>query len=582
MQGLVPLTQQQITTRSRDDSTLSTPQLTRTTNPRTYTGARTGRERVVPAPIVTPPANQAATPPVVVGYNDACPPSLYVLKDKICPYHNQGCQYRTHLQNLLTRHVVRMHDPDFRQEYKRQREQVPPPPNPQPNVELDEEEFGEVPEPRLSPRSIRRRHEPTRQQQNASFGSPNSTTNSVPSPFVRTPTGRPPVTGLLSNHSPLLRSRSSSIQQQLSPPNTGPGNEGNEVSRLSNASTVHRTSSSRASSFVNPSPLRSALSPPGLTHQSTSPSTIALPIIPPPTPPFVTPTTPIASSTPLTNVVGVNPLHSSTTQRSDDPPAEEILLGSRQYDTDSLHDVHQQLTEIKTCQLGENFTMMVCGPSDSGKTVFIGQVIVNKENVCEVPPKKIVSVYCNNEPTINDLPQINVRINVNELNEQQYTAEELEHYFINHAAAGQQGANAPHSLIVFDDCQMKPSLVKAISALFNGSARHNNISLIYVGQKLFDGHEQNRISTNAKYLVLFKNSRFKNECTILNRQINPGRPGILADMLELLNPHEHLLINFEPKLRDKKLQYLTNLFQINHVVPVFVVNTAKSPLETSA
>ena len=80
----------------------------------------------------------------------------------------------------------------------------------------------------------------------------------------------------------------------------------------------------------------------------------------------------------------------------------------------------------------------------------------------------------------------------------------------------------------------------------------------------------------------FKNSIFKNECAILNRQINPGRPGILADMLETLNPHEHLLINFEPRLRDMKLQYLTNLFQVNHVVPVFVVNTAKSPLETSS
>ena len=225
--------------------------------------------------------------------------------------------------------------------------------------------------------------------------------------------------------------------------------------------------------------------------------------------------------------------------------------------------------------------MMVCGPSDSGKTVFIAQLIVNKESVCEIPPQRIVSVYCNDEATVNRLPQISLRINVNDLNEREGTAEELEHYFIDQAAAGQQGANAPHSLLVFDDCQMKPNLVKAISGLFNGNARHNNISLIYVGQKLFDGHEQNRISSNAKYLVLFKNSRFKNECTVLNRQINPGRPGIIANMLDTLNPHEHLLINFEPRLRDKKLQYITNLFQTNHVVPVLVVNNTKSPLETS-
>ena len=162
MQGVVPLTRQELTTRSRDSTFESpgTPQLTRAPNPRTYAGVRAAQP-AGPAPIVTPPPNHAATPPVVVGYNDGCPPSLYVLKDKICPYHNQGCQYRTHMQNLLTRHVVRMHNPDYRQNYKRPRAR--PQPNPT-TVEPDEEEFGQVPQPRLSPNSVRRRQEPSSQQ----------------------------------------------------------------------------------------------------------------------------------------------------------------------------------------------------------------------------------------------------------------------------------------------------------------------------------------------------------------------------------------------------------------------------------
>ena len=116
MQGVVPLTQQEITTRSRESNlgTPRTPQLVQTPNLRTPAPSVNGT-----LPIVTPPPNHAAGPPVVVGYSDACPPGLFVLKDKICPYHNEGCRYRTHLQNLLTRHVVRMHNPDYRQNYRR-------------------------------------------------------------------------------------------------------------------------------------------------------------------------------------------------------------------------------------------------------------------------------------------------------------------------------------------------------------------------------------------------------------------------------------------------------------------------------
>lgn len=467
----------------------------------------------VPAsPVVPPPTPQTpATPPVVVGYNNNCPPSLYVFKDKVCPYHAQGCQYRTHIQNLLTRHVIRMHDPNFRQEHRRTTRA--PRTNPPADEADEEEEFGHVPPPELSPRSIRRRREPaTTGQENASFGSPNSTLSvpSVPSPFVRTPRGLP---------FPFVVPTSVSSRQS------------NQSSPASNA-------------LVNQGS-------PSANHNWTSPS--------------------VQGIAPLHELS--NPLSHSTPQSIRSPP-EEIILGGRSPET---QQDNQQMSEVKSIQFCENFTMMVCGPSDSGKTIFITQVITNRDRICSYPPVKIVVVYCNAESNLTQFAH--VKINVSELDNEHYGADYLERYFIE-TATGKKETDAPHSLVVFDDCQMKPNLVKAISALFNGNARHNNMSLIYVGQKLFDGHDQNRISTNTKYLVLFKNSRFKNECTTLNRQIHPGHPGILAAMLESLNPHEHLLINFEPRLRDKRLQYVTNIFQTNHIVPVYVV--PKSPLETSS
>ena len=516
MDGIAPL--QRITTRPHTHN-LSTSSI------QTSPG-------VVASPVVTPPAPQTpATPAVAVGYNNNCPPGLYVFKDKVCPYHEQGCQYRTHIQNLLTRHVIRMHDPNFRQEYRRTTRA--PRTNPPAGEPDEEEEFGRVPPPELTPRSVRRRREPgTTEQQNASFGSPNSTL-SVPSPFVRTPKGRPPTTVSLPNHSnsPLIQSsQSSSVPTSVS------------------------------SQSIQSSPTSNAL---GLTNQGSASASHN----------WVSPSVPQGIA-PLHDLS--SPLSHSTPQQSIRSPPEEIVLGSRSPETEQ-DNIHQQMSEVKSIQFCENFTMMVCGPSDSGKTIFITQVITNRDRICSYPPLKIVVVYCNAESNLTQFAD--VKINVNELDNDQYGADYLERYFIE-VATGKKETDAPHSLVVFDDCQMKPNLVKAISALFNGNARHNNMSLIYVGQKLFDGHDQNRISTNTKYLVLFKNSRFKNECTTLNRQIHPGHPGILAAMLESLNPHEHLLINFEPRLRDKRLQYVTNIFQTNHIVPVYVVS--KSPLETSS
>ena len=503
MEGIAPLSQQRMTTRPHTHS-LSTSSIQTSPVVAASTG---GTPRTPPAP-QTP-----ATPAVVVGYNNNCPPGLYVFKDKVCPYHEQGCQYRSHIQNLLTRHVIRMHDPNFRQEYRRTtRAPRINPPAGEPGEE--EEEFGRIPAPELTPSSVRRRQEPTAPRQpHASFGSPDSTL-SVPSPFVRTPTGLPVPS-------------SSSVSTSVSSP------------------------SIRSSPTSHPLVLNNQVTP--ASHHWASPS----------------------QPQSLASLHDLSHPLSNSTPRSINLPPEEIFLGGRSPETEA-GNVAQQMSEVKSIQFCENFTMMVCGPSDSGKTIFITQVITNRELICSHPPYRIVVVYCNAESNL--IQFAHVKINVNELDKNEhYGPEYLERYFIE-AATGKKETNAPHSLVVFDDCQMKPNLVKAISALFNGNARHKNMSLIYVGQKLFDGHDQNRISTNAKYLVLFKNSRFKNECTTLNRQIHPGHPGILADMLESLNPHDHLLINFEPRLRDKRLQYVTNIFQTNHVVPVYVVS--KSPLET--
>ena len=143
--------------------------------------------------------------------------------------------------------------------------------------------------------------------------------------------------------------------------------------------------------------------------------------------------------------------------------------------------------------------------------------------------------------------------------------------FIKTATRNVEGTKAAPSLIVFDDCQNNREVVEVIIDLVTGTARHSNISVIYVAQQLYKGPQQHAISANIKYLTLFKNHRFLNEITTLNTQILPGQPGVLAAMIEKLDRHDHLLIHLFADNANRSIKYRVNIFRTEHVIPVFVV-----------
>ena len=226
-------------------------------------------------------------------------------------------------------------------------------------------------------------------------------------------------------------------------------------------------------------------------------------------------------------------------------------------------------------QFQENFKIHCSGASGVGKTFLIAQILLNLKSICETVPQRIVWVYCNSQPihkTIRSL--VTVFVNISSIERGQYKPNQIEEFLINKATDGKRFKG--FSLLVFDDCQQKPDILSAISALFNGRGRHNNISLIYASQNLFSGKTQHEISNSANYLIIFNNKRFQNEASILNGQMLPGKPGLLPSILQSLKGNQYLFINLNPK-RNKNLVYLSDLFSINHIVKVFI--PINSPLE---
>jgi hypothetical protein len=76
-------------------------------------------------------------------------------------------------------------------------------------------------------------------------------------------------------------------------------------------------------------------------------------------------------------------------------------------------------------------------------------------------------------------------------------------------------------LIVLDDL-LNEAYSRDMCDLFTKGSHHRNISVILITQNLFhQGRFSRAISLNAKYIVVFKNVRDKNQFAYLARQVYP-------------------------------------------------------------
>ena len=426
----------------------------------------------------------------VVENTAECPADKYAPKNKICPYRyrtRDGCSYRTHNQNYLTKHVRRMHDASYREDYRRRR-QVPPRP-----VMETSTQSSAVNESRELQRPVGVR---ARDRQTQTDPVPIGVAN------VTTPT----LTRVASSIDHPISDREASALQSVggSGPNALP-------------TSLSMTDGSRGVREADNSGVRE-LTPAYIRNNEST---------------LVDVTDPIAASTP----------------RRPAPQPVNVKIGPM------------------SIQLDENFSMLVSGPSKCGKTYFVSSLLNNLETVCVKPPSKVIWVYTNAQAAHAALkPFVSRFIDVQSFKDS--GEDEIQTYLLKTMKdlTGPGG----HGLLIFDDCQLKPVMVKMIAGLFSGTGRHNNVSLIYICQQLFDKDDQKRISTNASYMTIFPSVRYRNQARILNDQFfSGGHPGIIDAMFAALGDKEYLLFNLTT--RDlRQVIVLTGLFAKDHIVKVFV------------
>jgi hypothetical protein len=167
-------------------------------------------------------------------------------------------------------------------------------------------------------------------------------------------------------------------------------------------------------------------------------------------------------------------------------------------------------------------SMMVVGPSQSGKTTFVLSVIKERKDLFHELPRRILWC-CAMRQTAPKHPNFHI-------------IEDLPHLT----------DIKPFDLIVLDDLMMEAAKSEEVTALFTRAVHHLPCFLIFLTQNLFLQSKESRTRhLNTHYLVLFKNPRDASAVAHLSRQMFPGEPkflpAVFADATK--DPHSYLFID---------------------------------------
>ena len=196
-------------------------------------------------------------------------------------------------------------------------------------------------------------------------------------------------------------------------------------------------------------------------------------------------------------------------------------------------------------RLKENFKLFVSGPSRCGKTVFVAKLIENIGHMAKKPPRMIIYVYKVWQDKYDEMKSLGVNFILDNCD------------IVNDIKAAAQGDPL---LVIFDDLIGSKSL-EEIASLFTVDARHLNISLVFLTQRLFVNNEHFRqISQNSDYFCLFKNPRNSSEIRALAQQMTPGNL-VLVDIYREATekPFSYLFINLTQEC-DLRVRFLSDLF----------------------
>ena len=200
------------------------------------------------------------------------------------------------------------------------------------------------------------------------------------------------------------------------------------------------------------------------------------------------------------------------------------------------------------------FSMIISGPSQSGKTTLVERIIKTKNTMVKPQIAKITWFY-GSESSITKLrdtyPDIKFCSGLPNINEIEKFDSDV------------------NRLMIIDDLMCEKDSEGVLVDLFTKSSHHRNISVIFIVHNVFEKYLRT-VNINAKYMIMFKNPRDQSQIRVLGTQMFGSGDNLVkkayADISK--EPHAYLLLNFSQdakpceRVRTKIFPYEENIFYI--------------------
>lgn len=190
------------------------------------------------------------------------------------------------------------------------------------------------------------------------------------------------------------------------------------------------------------------------------------------------------------------------------------------------------------------FSAIIAGPTMSGKTSFVIELLKNPTLIHPTPLKVLWCYGTKNDAQMQLIQR----------------ASKIPLRFIAGLPDIDEITPTDNVLIILDDLMTDAGKSKRIARLFTQGTHHKNISVALLIQNIFhQGKTMRDITLNTRYIVLFNNPRDARQIGILGEQMFPRFKHFLLRAYEQATERNHgyLIIDLS---QNTKYRLLTNIF----------------------
>jgi hypothetical protein len=212
--------------------------------------------------------------------------------------------------------------------------------------------------------------------------------------------------------------------------------------------------------------------------------------------------------------------------------------------------------DYSLAQFRHPFSCLIGGPSGSGKTQFLTNCLLNCETTINAPVQRLV--YCYGT----ELPE------TFRVLKRKFPFMEMYKGLVD-LKFNPRIAN----FVILDDLMTDAYGSVEVANYFSRGCHHLNLSVFMLTQNIFQQDKYARtISTNANYIVYFKNPRDNVTITNLSKQVFPGRINVLVKSFNdsTAQAHGYLVMDFKQDI-DNKFRLKTYLLPTDTLPPLFMI-----------